>query len=379
MTELAMFQAYWWLIIAVLGAALVFMLFVQGGQSMLYCKNDETSRQLMVNSLGRKWELTFTTLVVFGGAFFASFPLFYSTSFGGAYWLWLAILVSFVLQSVSYEYRRKRGNIYGTRTYDTFLLINGFFGCLLLGVAVASMFFGADFEVVRGNILDAGSPVISRWAPSRGLELMTDWRCLLLGITVFFLARTLAALYFKNNIKVGNDFTSTMSRKVLINGAIFTPLFVFFTIVLLLQSGLKADMNGVINRVDYLYFSNFMEMWWWGVIFASGVVLVLAGIIMGAFTSSCKGIWPAGVGTALVVIALFAVAGYNGTCYLPSNSCPQSSLTIANSSSSLYTLRTMSYVSIAVPFVLAYIIYVWRKMNIGGLTKKDIEGDSHQY
>ncbi|MCM1032679.1 MAG: cytochrome d ubiquinol oxidase subunit II [Odoribacter sp.] len=379
MTELAMFQAYWWLIIAVLGAALVFMLFVQGGQSMLYCKNDETSRQLMVNSLGRKWELTFTTLVVFGGAFFASFPLFYSTSFGGAYWLWLAILVSFVLQSVSYEYRRKRGNIYGTRTYDTFLLINGFFGCLLLGVAVASMFFGADFEVVRGNILDAGSPVISRWAPSRGLELMTDWRCLLLGITVFFLARTLAALYFKNNIKVGNDFTSTMSRKVLINGAIFTPLFVFFAIVLLLQSGLKADMNGVINRVDYLYFSNFMEMWWWGVIFASGVVLVLAGIIMGAFTSSCKGIWPAGVGTALVVIALFAVAGYNGTCYLPSNSCPQSSLTIANSSSSLYTLRTMSYVSIAVPFVLAYIIYVWRKMNIGGLTKKDIEGDSHQY
>lgn len=379
MTELAMFQAYWWLIIAVLGAALVFMLFVQGGQSMLYCKNDETSRQLMVNSLGRKWELTFTTLVVFGGAFFASFPLFYSTSFGGAYWLWLAILVSFVLQSVSYEYRRKRGNIYGTRTYDTFLLINGFFGCLLLGVAVASMFFGADFEVVRGNILDAGSPVISRWAPSRGLELMTDWRCLLLGITVFFLARTLAALYFKNNIKVGNDFTSTMSRKVLINGAIFTPLFVFFAIVLLLQSGLQADMNGVINRVDYLYFSNFMEMWWWGVIFASGVVLVLAGIIMGAFTSSCKGIWPAGVGTALVVIALFAVAGYNGTCYLPSNSCPQSSLTIANSSSSLYTLRTMSYVSIAVPFVLAYIIYVWRKMNIGGLTKKDIEGDSHQY
>lgn len=379
MTELEMYQAYWWLLIAVLGAALVFMLFVQGGQTMLYCKNSVETRQLMVNSLGRKWELTFTTLVVFGGAFFASFPLFYSTSFGGAYWLWLSILISFVLQSVSYEYRRKKGNIYGTKTYDVFLLINGLFGCLLLGVAVASMFFGADFEVVRGNILDASSPVISRWAPSRGLELMTDWRCLLLGVTVFFLARTMAALYFKNNIKDGPEFAARMSRKVLVNGLVFAVLFVAFVVVLLLNSGLQADDKGIVSRVDNLYLHNLIDMWWWGVAFAVGVVLVLAGIGMGAFTKSDKGIWPAGIGTAVVIIALFAIAGYNGTCYLPSNSSLQSSLTLANSSSSLYTLRTMSIVSIAIPFVLAYIIYVWRSMNIGGLTKKDIENDAHQY
>lgn len=379
MTELEFLQAYWWLLIAVLGAALVFMLFVQGGQTMLYCRNSVEDRQLMVNSLGRKWELTFTTLVVFGGAFFASFPLFYSTSFGGAYWLWLSILISFVLQAVSYEYRRKHGNIYGTRTYDAFLLINGFFGCLLLGVAVATLFFGADFEVVRGNILDGTAPVISRWTPSRGVELMTDWRCLLLGVAVFFLARTNAALYFKNNINAGDDFASRLNRKVLINGLIFAVLFVAFVIVLLLHSGLQADANGVVNRVDNLYFHNLVDMWWCGIAFVLGVVLVLAGIGVGAFTKARCGIWSTGLGVALVVVALFAIAGYNGTCYLPSNSAPQCSLTIANSSSSLYTLRTMAWVSLGVPFVLAYIIYVWRKMNIGGITTNDISDKAHQY
>lgn len=374
-----MFQAYWWLLIAVLGAALVFMLFVQGGQTMLYCKNSEADRQVMVNSLGRKWELTFTTLVVFGGAFFASFPLFYSTSFGGAYWLWTAILISFVLQAVSYEFRRKRGNLYGTMTYDVFLLINGFFGCVLLGVAVGSMFFGCDFEVARTNILDQGSPVISRWAPSRGLELMTDWRCLLLGVAVFFLARTQAALYFINNIRAGEDFIKRMKTKVLFNGAIFAVLFVAFAIVLLLQTGFRADADGTVEAVSNLYLHNLLGMWWWGIIFALGVVLVLWGIVAGAFLPTRGGIWYSGIGTVLVVIALFAIAGYNGTCYLPSVTHPESSLTLANSSSSLYTLKTMSWVSIAVPFVLAYIVYVWRKMNFGGLSAKEVENDSHQY
>lgn len=379
MTELQILQAYWWLIIAVLGAALVFMLFVQGGQTMLYCNNSEQDRQLMVNSLGRKWELTFTTLVVFGGAFFASFPLFYSTSFGGAYWLWLSILISFVVQAVSYEYRRKRGNIYGTGTYDAFLFFNGFVGCLLLGVAVASMFFGADFEVVRGNILDGSSPVISRWAPSRGFELMTDWRCLLLGVAVFFLARTQAALYFENNLRGSAELRSRMAKSVLINGLIFAVLFVAFVVVLLLQTGKQVDATGTVVDVPYLYATNLVTMWWWGAAFLIGVVLALLGIYIGAFTQSNKGIWSSGIGTVLVVLALFAIAGYNGTCYLPSNSCPQSSLTIANSSSSLYTLKTMTWVSIAVPFVLAYIIYVWYKMNKGGLTSQEVADDSHQY
>lgn len=379
MTELQILQAYWWLIIAVLGAALVFMLFVQGGQTMLYCNNNEQDRQLMVNSLGRKWELTFTTLVVFGGAFFASFPLFYSTSFGGAYWLWLSILISFVVQAVSYEYRRKRGNIYGTRTYDAFLFFNGLVGCVLLGVAVASMFFGADFEVVRGNILDGSSPVISRWAPSRGLELMTDWRCLLLGVAVFFLARTQAALYFENNLRGSDELRGCLAKSVMVNGLIFAVLFVAFTVVLLLRTGKQADAAGNVTDTPYLYASNLVTMWWWGAAFLIGVVLVLYGIYTGAFTRCNKGVWFTGIGTALVVLALFAIAGYNGTCYLPSNSCPQSSLTIANSSSSLYTLKTMTWVSIAVPFVLAYIIYVWYKMNKGGLTSKEVADDSHQY
>lgn len=378
MNELELLQAYWWLIIAVLGAALVFLLFVQGGQTMLYGRTDESERQLMVSSLGRKWELTFTTLVVFGGAFFASFPLFYSTSFGGAYWLWLAILVSFVVQAVSYEYRRKPSNLLGTRTYDAFLMINGVGGCVLLGVAVGSFFFGGEFTVSRANILNPGAPVISQWASTRGLELMTSPRCLLLGAAVFMLARTLAALYFKNNIKAGEAFSRRMSRQTLCNGAVFAVLFVAFAVVLMLSAGYRADGAGNIEKVDYLYFKNLVDMWWWGLTFVVGVVLVLGGIALGAFTESDKGIWPAGFGTVLVVLALFAIAGYNGTCYLASTSDPASSLTIANSSSSEYTLRTMAWVSLGVPAVLAYIIYVWRKMNAGGLTSDDLHG-KHQY
>lgn len=378
MTELQMLQAYWWLINAVLGAALVFLLFVQGGQTMLYSGNSEQDRQLMVNSLGRKWELTFTTLVVFGGAFFASFPLFYSTSFGGAYWLWVSILISFVLQSVAYEFRRKRGNVYGTRTYDVFLLINGVLGCILLGVAVATFFFGGDFEVTRTSILDPASPVISRWAPTRGLELMVSPKYLLLGVAVFFLARTQAALYFINNIRTDEAFILRMRRAVLVNGLIFVVLFVTFVVILLLQSGYRAVDGNIVAEAN-IYLHNFLTCWWWSAAFLIGVLLVLWALYVGAFTDSRKGIWFSGIGTVLVVVALFAVAGYGDTCYLPSVSHPESSLTLANSSSSLYTLRTMAWVSIAVPFVLAYIIYVWRKMNSGGLSNKDIEPGEHQY
>lgn len=380
MTELEMLQAYWWLLIAVLGAALVFMLFVQGGQSMLFCgKKSDTDRQLMVNSLGRKWELTFTTLVVFGGAFFASFPLFYSTSFGGAYWLWMSILISFVLQAVSYEYRRKHGNLYGTGTYDVFLLINGFFGCVLLGVAVGTMFFGGNFEIVRTNLLEPGNPVISRWAPTHGLEAIACWQCLLLGVVVYMLARTQAALYFLNNIRSDEQFEKRMRSKVLINGVIFALLFVVWVIVLFLSTGKQVDLTGTVVDVPNLYLHNYLDMWGWLVAFLLGVVLVLSGIAAGAFTSSRNGIWLSGIGTILVVISLFAVAGYNNTCYLPSNTYPQSSLTISNSSSSLYTLKAMSWVSLFIPVVILYIIYVWRKMNHGGLTPEDVSKGSHQY
>lgn len=274
METLEMLQAYWWLLISVLGAALVFLLFVQGGQSMLHCNVSENQRLLMVNSLGLKWELTFTTLVVFGGAFFASFPLFYSTSFGGAYWLWMLILLSFVVQAFSYEFRRKRGNIYGTRTYDLFLMFNGLFGCVLLGVAVGTMFFGGEFTVSKANILDVSAPVISNWAPTHGLEAIACWKNLLLGFTVFFLARTMASLYFINNIAGDDDLTTKMRRKVLINGLIFAVLFVAFLVVLLLQSGYR-QFDGEFVVEPNIYLHNLLGMWWFSAILLVGVVLAL--------------------------------------------------------------------------------------------------------
>lgn len=379
MTELEMYQNYWWLIICVLGAALVFMLFVLGGQSMLLCRNSETERQLMVNSLGRKWELTFTTLVVFGGAFFASFPLYYSTSFGGAYWLWMSILLCFVLQAVSYEFRRKNGNLYGTRAYDIFLLLGGAVGCILLGAAVAMMFMGADFTVSRGNLAEGSNPVISVWASTHGLEVMTNWKCLLLGVAVFFLARTLAALYFINNINADKKFENRMRHATLVNGLIFAVLFVAFTAILLLSTGWQADAAGKIQTVDYLYLKTLLSQWWWALLFLAGTVLALLGIGIGAFSKSRAGIWYSGIGVILVVISLLAVAGYNHNSYLPSVADTQSSLTLANSSSSLFTLKVMSVVSIFVPFVIAYIWYVWRSMNRSPLTHKDVDKNAHQY
>lgn len=380
MTTLEILQNYWWLLIAVLGAALVFLLFVQGGQSMLLGRMSETERTMVVNALGRKWELTFTTLVVFGGAFFASFPLFYSTSFGGAYWLWMLILFSFILQAVSYEFRSKPGNIFGTRTYDIFLFINGCVGCILLGVAVGMMFFGAEFSVTKTNLLDGSAPVISQWAPTHGLEAIADWRCLVLGVAVFFLSRTQASLYFLSAIGHDEDFRRGQRRSVLVNGAIFVVFFLLFLFLLLTADGVQTENDGSMRWVSNKYLWNFIEMWPVAIVFLLGVVAVLTGVIGSAVLPRFKGgIWYSGIGTVLVVVALFCVAGYNSTAYYPSLTDVASSLTIRNSSSSLFTLKVMSWVSIITPFVIAYIAYVWAKMNSKPITPEEMKAESHKY
>lgn len=380
MTTLEILQNYWWLLIAVLGAALVFLLFVQGGQSMLLGRMSETERSMVVNALGRKWELTFTTLVVFGGAFFASFPLFYSTSFGGAYWLWMLILFSFILQAVSYEFRSKPGNIFGTRTYDIFLFINGCVGCILLGVAVGMMFFGAEFSVTKTNLLDGSAPVISQWAPTHGLEAIADWRCLVLGVAVFFLSRTQASLYFLSAIGHDEDFRRGQRRSVLVNGAIFVVFFLLFLFLLLTADGVQTENDGSMRWVSNKYLWNFIEMWPVAIVFLLGVIAVLTGVIGSAVLPRFKGgIWYSGIGTVLVVVALFCVAGYNSTAYYPSLTDVASSLTIRNSSSSLFTLKVMSSVSIITPFVIAYIAYVWAKMNSKPITPEEMKAESHKY
>lgn len=375
MMTLANLQAYWWLIIAVLGAALVFLLFVQGGQTMLLSHSaDRTGRTMLVNALGRKWELTFTTLVVFGGAFFASFPLFYSTSFGGAYWLWMLILFSFILQAVSYEYRRKPGNLYGTSTYDLFLFINGCMGCVLLGVAVGMFFFGAEFTVDKCNILDAGAPVISQWAPTRGLEAIACWQNLLLGFAILFLARTQAPLFFLKSVADAPDLAARNRRRVAVNGLIFVVLFLGFVAALFTATGLTEMEPGTFMPEDYKYLHNLLAMPAVAALFVIGVLLVVAGIVLTVFRKGYNnGIWLTGPGTALVVVALFCLAGFNNTPYYPSLLDLDSSLTIANSSSSLFTLRTMAYVSVAVPFVAAYIVAVWRAMSRKPITPAEVK------
>lgn len=378
---LANLQAYWWIIIAVLGAALVFLLFVQGGQTMILNHSaDHSGRAMIVNALGRKWELTFTTLVVFGGAFFASFPLFYSTSFGGAYWLWMLILFSFVLQAVSYEYRRKPGNLYGTSVYDIFLFINGCAGCILLGVAVAMMFFGAEFTVSKGNLLDTSAPVISQWASTRGLEAIVCWQNLLLGLTVLFLARTQAALFFLCAIGDSPELTARNRRRVAVNGAIFVVLFLIFAGVLFTATGLTETPAGFMPE-PYKYLNNLLAMPVVLVMLLAGVVLVLLGIgLTIARKGYNSGIQLTGPGTALVVIALFCLAGFNNTPYYPSLVDLDSSLTIANSSSTEFTLTVMSIVSLAVPFVVAYIAYVWHAMTSRPITPAEVKSaDEHLY
>lgn len=377
-------QNYWWLLISVLGGLLVFLLFVQGGQTMILGAANQTRRDLIVNSMGRKWELTFTTLVVFGGAFFASFPLFYSTSFGGAYWLWVLILFSFILQAVSYEYRNKHGNVYGTRTYDIFLWINGCVGCVLLGVAVSMFFFGAEFSVSRGSLLDNGSPVISKWVSTHGFEAIFNWKNLILGVAVLFLARTQACLYMMNNITDDKDFFAALKAKALINGGIFVVFFLWFLAMLLTATGYdvttNADFTVSATPAPYKYLHNYISMWWAGAALLLGVVLVLTGLLRSVFASRyTKGIWLTGTGTFLVVASLFWVAGYGDTAFYPSLQDPASSLTIRNASSSQFTLEVMSWVSICVPFVVAYIAYVWHAMDRRKLTPEEIETTTHKY
>ena len=377
------YQHYWWFLISLLGALLVFLLFVQGGQTLLatLAKN-EVERSMLVNSLGRKWEYTFTTLVVFGGAFFASFPLFYSTSFGGAYWLWMTILFSFIIQAVSYEYRSKQGNFLGKGVYDTFLLINGVVGVTLLGVAVGTFFTGADFRVDKANLYDDLSmPVISTWQnPWHGLEAVADWRNLLLGITLFFLARVLALLYFVNNID-NEAIHARVHRCLLRNAVPFVALFLLFVGVTLCADGYQFDpLTGEVSVRPYKYFYNLVEMPWVMALFLLGVAAVLYAIVRTVFgTRRTCGIWYGGAGPVSVVVSLFFRAGYNSTPYYPSSADMQSSLTIYNSSSSLFTLEVMSVVSLLLPVVLAYIFWAWRAMDRRSITAEEIRREDHIY
>ena len=368
-------QHYWWFLVSLLGALLVFLLFVQGGNSLLFTLGrTPEERRLMINSTGRKWEITFTTLVTFGGAFFASFPLFYSTSFGGAYWLWMLILFSFVLQAVSYEFQNKLGNILGTKTFQWFLVANGIIGPLLLGGAVATFFNGSNFIVEKQNLTSGIEPVISSWAnASHGLDALLDPWNLILGLAVFFLARVLGSLYFMNNIK-DEVLESRCSVKIIGDAVPFLILFVAFLVRTLLKDGYAVDAaTGTIVMEPMKYLHNLLDMWYLLIILIIGVALVLYGIIRTMRSRTyIKGIWPAGIGTVLTVLVLFLLAGWNGTAYYPSNIDLQSSLTIQNSSSSEFTLRTMFYVSLLIPFVLAYIAYVWRSLDRKQITKKEI-------
>ena len=375
-------QQYWWLIVSLLGAILVFLLFVQGGNSLLFCLGKtEEHRKMLVNSTGRKWEFTFTTLVTFGGAFFASFPLFYSTSFGGAYWLWTIILFSFVLQAVSYEFQSKAGNLLGKKTYRTFLVINGVVGPLLLGGAVATFFTGSDFYINKANMTDTIMPVISHWGNGcHGLDALTNIWNVILGLAVFFLARVLGALYFINNID-DKELTDKCRRAVLNNTVLFLLFFLAFVIRTLVSDGFAVNPDTQeVYMQPFKYFTNFIEMPVVLILFLIGVVLVLFGIGKTVLKKTFdKGIWFTGIGTVLTVLSLLLVAGYNNTAYYPSYTDLQSSLTLANSCSSEFTLKTMAYVSILVPFVLAYIFYAWRSIDRHKITEKEMDEGGHSY
>ena len=376
-------QQYWWFVVSLLGAILVFLLFVQGGNSLIFCLGKtEEQRKMIINSTGRKWEFTFTTLVTFGGAFFASFPLFYSTSFGGAYWLWMIILFTFVLQAVSYEFQSKAGNLLGKKAYRVFLVLNGVVGPVLLGGAVATFFTGSAFYINKGNIADTMMPVISSWANAgHGLDaLLNPWN-VVLGLAVFFLARILGSLYFINNISDA-DLVKRCRRALWGNTGLFLIFFLLFVIRTLLAEGYAVNPeNGEIFMEPYKYLTNFIEMPVVLVVFLIGVLAVLWGIIRTLWKPAFdKGIWFAGAGTVLTVLALLLVAGYNNTAYYPSTADLQSSLTLANSCSSQFTLRVMAYVSILVPFVLAYIFYAWRSIDRKKIDAKEMQDEGgHAY
>ncbi len=381
-------QQYWWLLVSLLGALLVFLMFVQGANSMIFQLGwNAESRRMIVNSSGRKWEFTFTTLVTFGGAFFASFPLFYSTSFGGAYWLWMLILFTFVLQAVSYEFQNKIGNLLGPKTFQTFLVINGLVGPLLLGGAVATFFEGSNFIVAKENLISSpiitdgvGAPIISSWAnASHGLDALLNPWVLVLGLAVMFLAQVLGTLYIINN--VDNEGIRSRASVRLVGAAVpFLIFFVTYLVHLLLIEGYAYDDTGVIFMKPYKYLHNFIDMWYLTVILLIGVVLVLYGVGKTVVSKTyIKGIWPAGIGVVLVVLVLLLCAGWNNTAYYPSTADLQSSLTLKNSCSSEFTLRTMFWVSLLIPFVLAYIIYAWRAIDKKKITSDEIQQDDHAY
>jgi cytochrome d ubiquinol oxidase subunit II len=377
-------QAYWWIIISILGSLLVFLMFVQGGQTLIYTiGKTEPERKMLVNTLGRKWEFTFTTLVTFGGAFFASFPLFYSTSFGGAYWVWMAILFPFIIQAVAYEFRSKPNNFLGHKTYEWFLIINGLLGTVLIGTAVATFFTGSSFLVNKSALTNLLDPAISRWQhPAHGLEAVLNWRNVALGLAVFFLARVLGILYFMNTIDDENIMIRS-KKQLLINVIPFLVFFLAFTGALLTMPGFAVrGQTGLIYGESLKYFHNLIQMPIVLMMFAGGVVFVLLGVAlplldMNKYASS--GIWYAGPGTILTVFALFCLAGFNNTAYYPSTYDLQSSLTIHNSSSSQYTLTVMSYVSLVVPFVIAYIWYAWRAINSKKIDAAEMEQGGHTY
>ncbi len=381
MDTLLFLQHYWWFLISLLGALLVFLLFVQGGQGLLYTMGrTEAERDLVVNALGRKWEFTFTTLVTFGGAFFASFPLFYSTSFGGAFYVWMAILLVFVVQAVSYEYRRKPSNVLGQRTYEAFLVLNGVAGPLLLGVAVGTFFTGAEFTVNRMNMAAVGGDTaISQWAtPWHGLEALTDARNLLLGVAVFALSRVLALHFFLNNL---DDETLRLRARRLSCGysLLFLAAFLAFFGWLLCSDGRAIDpASGTVSIEPYKYLHNLLAMPAVAIVLLAGVAAVLWGLWSGGRNGSRRAIWFSGAGTILTVLALLLLAGWNDTCYYPSLTDMQSSLAITNSSSSLFTLKVMSVVSLLIHFVAAYIWYAWRALT-RPISEREVEEAEHKY
>lgn len=368
-------QHYWWFLVSLLGALLVFLMFVQGANSMLFSLGrTPEERRMLVNSTGRKWELTFTTLVTFGGAFFASFPLFYSTSFGGAYWLWMIILFSFVLQAVSYEFQNKLGNLLGPKTFQWFLIVNGILGPLLLGGAVATFFEGSNFVIEKASLTELGAPIISRWAnASHGLDALLNPWVLVFGLAVFFLARILGILYIMNNV---NDENIRSRGSVRLIGATvpFLILFLAFLIHTLVKDGFAWDpATGAIVMEPYKYLHNLLDMWYLTLILLVGVVMLLYAIIKTVVSKTyIRGIWPAGIGVVLVVLVLLLYAGWNHTAYYPSTADLQSSLTIANSCSSEFTLSTMAIVSLLIPFVLAYIAYCWYSLDKKKIDKDEI-------
>ena len=375
-------QQYWWLLVSLLGALVVFLMFVQGANTQIFSLGrTEEERALIVNSTGRKWEFTFTTLVTFGGAFFASFPLFYSTSFGGAYWVWMLILFSFVLQAVSYEFQSKLGNFLGKNTYRWCLVFNGVLGPVLLGTAVGTFFHGASFVVNKEVMTDQLAPAISQWTTAwHGLEAVANPWNVVLGLVVFFLSRVLGDLYMLNNI-ADETLTPRIRRQVLSDTVPFLILFLAFAAHLLTMDGWAVDANtGVVSMEPCKYLHNFLALPLVLVLFLVGVVLVLVGIARTIFsTTYLRGIWFTGIGAVLAVWGLLLIAGLNNTAYYPSLADAQSSLTLANSCSSEFTLTAMSVVSIAIPFVLAYIVYAWYSIDRKSLTKEELKDSHHTY